>query len=97
MNDELGGLRKAADAFVDVLGEGGRLCIITFHSLEDRIVKEKFAFRANPCTCPKSLPCVCGRVPEVKKISGKPIAPSDEEIERNPRARSAKLRVVEKL
>ena len=97
VNDELGGLRKAADAFVDVLGEGGRLCIITFHSLEDRIVKEKFAFRANPCTCPKSLPCVCGRVPEVKKSSGKPIAPSDEEIERNPRARSAKLRVVEKL
>lgn len=97
VNDELGGLKKAVDEFVDVLGEKGRLCIITFHSLEDRIVKEKFAYRANPCTCPRNLPCVCGKVPEVKKISGKPIIPSDNEIETNPRSRSAKLRVVEKL
>lgn len=97
VNDELGGLRMAVDEFVDVLGENGRLCIITFHSLEDRIVKEKFAYRADPCTCPKSLPCVCGKKPEVKKISRKPIIPSESEIESNPRSRSAKLRVVEKL
>lgn len=97
VNDELGGLRKAVDEFVDVLGEKGRLCIITFHSLEDRIVKEKFAYRADPCTCPKNLPCVCGKKPEVKKISRKPIIPSESEIEENPRSRSAKLRVVEKL
>ena len=97
VNDELGGLRKAVDEFVDVLGEKGRLCIITFHSLEDRIVKEKFNYRADPCTCPKNLPCVCGKKPEVKKISRKPIIPSESEIESNPRSRSAKLRVVEKL
>lgn len=97
VNDELSGLRKAVDEFVDVLGEKGRLCIITFHSLEDRIVKEKFNYRADPCTCPKNLPCVCGKKPEVKKISRKPIIPSESEIESNPRSRSAKLRVVEKL
>ena len=97
VNDELGGLRKAVDEFVDVLGEKGRLCIITFHSLEDRIVKEKFNYRADPCTCPKNLTCVCGKKPEVKKISRKPIIPSESEIESNPRSRSAKLRVVEKL
>ena len=82
---------------IDLLDEGGRLCIITFHSLEDRIVKEKFNYRADPCTCPKNLPCVCGKKPEVKKISRKPIIPSESEIESNPRSRSAKLRVVEKL
>jgi 16S rRNA (cytosine1402-N4)-methyltransferase len=97
VNDELGGLRKAADEFIDVLGPKGRLCIITFHSLEDRIVKEKFAYRANPCTCPRNLPCVCGKKPEIRKVSGKPIIPSGGEIESNPRSRSAKLRVVEKL
>ena len=97
VNDELGGLKKAVDEFVDVLDHEGRLCIITFHSLEDRIVKEKFAYRANPCTCPKNLPCVCGKKPEIRKISGKPIIPSDEEIEENPRSRSAKLRVCEKI
>lgn len=97
VNDELGGLQKAVDEFVDVLKPEGRLCIITFHSLEDRIVKEKFAYRANPCTCPRNLPCVCGKKPEIKKISGKPIIPSEDEIENNPRSRSAKLRVAERL
>ncbi|MBE6032192.1 MAG: 16S rRNA (cytosine(1402)-N(4))-methyltransferase RsmH [Clostridiales bacterium] len=97
VNDELGGLERAVDEFIDVLEPGGRLCIITFHSLEDRIVKEIFQRRANPCTCPKDLPmCVCGKVSDVKKVSGKPILPSEEELEENPRSRSAKLRVIEK-
>ena len=97
VNDELRQLERAVDDFIDVLAPGGRLAIITFHSLEDRIVKEKFAYYVNPCTCPKNLPCVCGKKPVVRKITGKPIAPSAEELERNPRSRSAKLRVVEKL
>lgn len=97
VNDELNQLEKAVDEFIDVLGSGGRLCIITFHSLEDRIVKEAFNRRANPCTCPKEFPiCVCGKVADVKKISGKPILPTPQELEMNPRARSAKLRVLEK-
>lgn len=97
VNDELRQLERAVDDFIDVLAPGGRLAVITFHSLEDRIVKEKFAYYVNPCTCPKNLPCVCGKKPVVRKITGKPIAPSAEELERNPRSRSAKLRVVEKL
>ena len=97
VNDELGQLKEAVDSFIDVLAPKGRLCIITFHSLEDRIVKEKFAYRANPCTCPKNLPCVCGKKPEIRKITGKPILPSAEEIENNPRSRSAKLRVAERI
>lgn len=98
VNDELGQLEKAIDEFCDVLNPGGRLCIITFHSLEDRIAKEIFNKRVNPCTCPKEFPvCICGKVADIKKISKKPIIPSDEEIKNNPRARSAKLRVVEKL
>ena len=97
VNDELGQLEKAVDSFIDVLAPKGRLCIITFHSLEDRIVKEKFAYRANPCTCPKNLPCVCGKKPEIRKITGKPVLPSQEELENNPRSRSAKLRVAEKI
>jgi 16S rRNA (cytosine1402-N4)-methyltransferase len=98
VNDELNQLEKAVDEFIDVLDEGGRLCIITFHSLEDRIVKEAFNRRVNPCTCPKGFPiCTCGKVADVKKISGKPILPSPQELEMNPRARSAKLRVIEKL
>ncbi|WP_130864329.1 16S rRNA (cytosine(1402)-N(4))-methyltransferase RsmH [Bacilliculturomica massiliensis] len=97
VNDELGQLEKAVDAFIDVLAPGGRLCIITFHSLEDRIVKERFAARLSPCTCPKEFPvCVCGKKPDVKKVSGKPFVPSEQEIRLNPRARSAKLRVIEK-
>lgn len=97
VNHELTGLETAVDEFVDVLAADGRLCIITFHSLEDRIVKEKFAYRADPCTCPKHLPCVCGKKPEIKKVSRKPIVPSEEELEVNPRSRSAKLRVAEKI
>ena len=79
-----------------MLDEGGRLCVITFHSLEDRIVKETFARRANPCTCPPDIPvCVCGKVADIKKITRKPIQPSEEETEENPRSRSAKLRIAE--
>jgi len=92
VNDELGQLERAVDAFLDVLSDQGRLCIITFHSLEDRIVKERFNQRLNPCTCPKEFPmCVCG-----KKILRKPILPSEQELTLNPRARSAKLRIIEK-
>ena len=97
VNDELGQLVKAVDEFIDCLAPKGRLCIITFHSLEDRIVKETYQRGFNPCTCPPELPmCVCGKKGIIKK-SGKPIIPSDEEIEANPRSRSAKLRVAEKL
>ena len=98
VNDELGQFEKAVDAFCDVLAPGGRLCVITFHSLEDRIVKESIARRIHPCTCPKEFPvCVCGKKPDISKKSGKPILPTAEEIEQNPRARSAKLRICEKL
>lgn len=98
VNDELGQLKSAIDDFCDALAPGGRLCIITFHSLEDRIVKEIFNKRVNPCVCPPEFPvCVCGKVGDVKKITRKPIIPDDEEIASNPRARSAKLRVIEKL
>ena len=85
------------DEFCDVLLPGGRLCIITFHSLEDRIVKDAFRHRLDPCTCPKEFPvCVCGRVSDVVKVTGKPIVSGKKELEDNPRARSAKLRVIEK-
>ena len=91
VNDELAQLRKACDEFCDVLAPGGRLCIITFHSLEDRIVKECFNKRVNPCTCPPEFPvCVCGKVADVRKITGKPVTPGAEELENNHRARSAK-------
>lgn len=97
VNDELGQLERAVDEFCDVLAPGGRLCIITFHSLEDRIVKEIINKRINPCTCPKEFPvCVCGKVGDIQKRSGKPILPSAQELEENPRARSAKLRIAEK-
>lgn len=98
VNDELGQLKNAMEEFCDVLNKDGRLCVISFHSLEDRIVKEVIARRVNPCTCPKEFPvCVCGKVPDIKKISGKPILPSEEELENNPRSRSAKLRVCKKI
>ena len=98
VNDELGQLEKAVDEFCDVLSPGGRLCIITFHFLEDRIVNDIINKRINPCTCPKEFPvCVCGKVGDIKKKSNKPIAPTAEEIKRNPRSRSAKLRVAEKI
>ncbi len=94
VNDELGQLEKAVDEFTDVLNTGGRLAIITFHSLEDRIVKEAFRKRFNPCDCPPEFPlCVCGKTGDILKPS-KPILPSDREIESNPRARSAKLRLA---
>lgn len=97
VNDELGQLSRAIDRFIDALSSHGRLCIITFHSLEDRIVKEAFMKRVNPCTCPKEFPvCACGKATDVIKVLGKPLIPSTEEIEQNPRARSAKLRVIEK-
>lgn len=98
VNDELALLEQAVEDFCDVLGPGGRLCIISFHSLEDRIVKEVMARRANPCTCPPELPvCICGKRADVSRITRKPILPSEEELLENPRARSAKLRVCEKL
>ena len=98
VNDELGHLRDAVSRLPDLLESGGRIAIITFHSLEDRIVKTEFERRLNPCTCPKELPvCVCGKTADVKRITKKPIVPAREETESNPRARSAKLRVLEKL
>ena len=98
VNAELDHLRKAVEHLPDILEPGGRIAIITFHSLEDRIVKNAFDKRLNPCTCPKEFPvCVCGKVADVKKVTRKPIEPSEEELEINPRARSAKLRVLEKL
>ncbi|MBQ3370713.1 MAG: 16S rRNA (cytosine(1402)-N(4))-methyltransferase RsmH [Mogibacterium sp.] len=98
VNDELGHLREAVEKLPDLLESGGRIAIITFHSLEDRIVKTEFERRLDPCTCPKDFPvCVCGKVADVKRVTRKPIAPSEEETESNPRARSAKLRVLEKL
>ena len=80
------------------MAPGGRICIITFHSLEDRIVKQTYRALADPCTCPKEFPvCVCGRKPILKIITTKPIIPTDEEVEENPRSRSAKLRIGEKI
>lgn len=97
VNDELGQLERAVKAFCDVLNEGGRLCVITFHSLEDRIVKEIVQQRLNPCICPKEFPqCVCGRKPDIIKITKKPLTAGEQELEENPRSRSAKLRVIEK-
>lgn len=98
VNGELEILDKAIDDSVKKLNSNGRLAIITFHSLEDRIVKNKFRDLGNPCKCPKEFPiCACGKKPTVKVLSRKAIAPSDEEIEVNPRSRSAKLRVLEKI
>lgn len=98
VNDELGDLQKVLDAAIPALNPGGRLAIITFHSLEDRIVKNAMAAAAKGCTCPPNFPvCVCGKTPQVKVLTRKPITSSDEELNRNPRARSAKLRVCEKI
>lgn len=97
VNSELDQIESAVDRYCDVLNPRGRLCIITFHSLEDRIVKDAFKARLNPCTCPPELPvCVCGKKSDVKKVTGKPIISCEQELEDNPRARSAKLRVIEK-
>ena len=98
VNDELGAVEQVMKDAVDCLNPGGRLAIITFHSLEDRIVKVGMAEAAKGCTCPPNFPvCVCGKKPRVKIISRKPIVSGEEELERNPRARSAKLRVCEKI
>ncbi len=97
VNNELSGLSKAVEDFIDVLAPGGRLCIITFHSLEDRIVKTVFAQAQKGCVCPENLPvCMCGKKPLGKVITRKPIVPSEKELEKNPRARSAHLRIFEK-
>ena len=98
VNAELDVIAPAIKSAVGLLKPGGRIAIITFHSLEDRIVKQAFADLSCGCTCPKSFPvCVCGNKPKVKVITKKPILPSAEELEINPRSRSAKLRVAEKL
>ena len=98
VNDELAPLQAAIRMLCDLLSPGGRLCIIAFHSLEDRIVKNTFRELADPCTCPKDLPvCVCGKKPSLKIITRKPVTASEEELARNPRARSATLRIGEKL
>lgn len=97
VNAELDALEKTLDSALDCLSSGGRLSIITFHSLEDRMVKEKFNSWVNPCTCPKEFPvCVCGKKP-LGKTPFKFKAPSEEELEKNPRARSSKLRCFEKF
>ena len=97
VNDEIGGLFKAIPAFCDVLTDKGRLCVISFHSLEDRIVKDIFNVRAAACTCSKNFPvCVCGKKADIIKITKKPVTADSEELQKNPRARSAKLRVAEK-
>lgn len=98
VNGELDGLEVAIRDFVDCLKSGGRLAVITFHSLEDRIVKNTFSELASGCTCPKDFPiCVCGKKPVVKLVNRKPITANDNELENNFRAHSAKLRVVERL
>lgn len=98
VNDELGAVEKIMEDAVFLLNPGGRLAVITFHSLEDRIVKTAMAAAAKGCTCPPSFPvCVCGKKPQVKLISRKPIVATEEELTENPRSRSAKLRVCEKL
>ena len=98
VNDELGAVARMMATAPDRLKVGGRLCVISFHSLEDRLVKQGIAGRENGCTCPREAPvCTCGFVRTLKSVSRKPILPSEEEIERNPRARSAKLRVAERV
>ena len=98
VNDELASVERMLKGAVPKLNRGGRLAVITFHSLEDRIVKSGLAEFAKGCTCPPDFPvCVCGKTPDVKLINKKPILPTEREVEENPRARSAKLRVAEKL
>ena len=99
VNQELDVLKEAINSAMDVLAVGGRLCIITFHSLEDRIVKQEFLKHDKKCTCPRNFPqCICGALDSNAKIvTRKPIIPSNEELESNPRSRSAKLRVIEKI
>ncbi|MDY4205431.1 16S rRNA (cytosine(1402)-N(4))-methyltransferase RsmH [Porcincola intestinalis] len=97
VNRELDVLSNSLDGMIDLLADGGRICVITFHSLEDRIVKEAFRRNENPCTCPPEFPvCVCGKKSKGHVITRKPIIPSEEETEENPRSKSAKLRVFER-
>lgn len=98
LNEELEVLQNSLDEMIDLLEDGGRICIITFHSLEDRIVKTIYKTNENPCTCPSHFPvCVCGKKSKGKVITRKPIVPSDEELEYNSRAKSSKLRVFERI
>ena len=98
VNDELGAISQMMETAPDKLNKGGRLCVISFHSLEDRIVKSGIVARENGCTCPREAPiCTCGFVQTLKSVSRKPILPSAEELEQNPRSRSAKLRVAERV
>ncbi len=98
VNDELGEVSRLLERLPELLNIGGRIAIITFHSLEDRIVKRAFKSAENPCICPASFPvCTCGRKPTLKIITNRPILPSDDEIQKNPRSRSAKLRVAERV
>ena len=98
VNDELGSVEKVMRDAIPCLNPGGRLAVITFHSLEDRIVKNAMAAASKGCTCPPNFPvCVCGKKPRVKLVSRKPIVSGEAELERNPRARSAKLRICEKI
>ena len=97
LNRELDVLKNSLDEMIDLLNPGGRLCIITFHSLEDRIVKSAFKKNEAPCTCPKDFPvCVCGKVSKGSILTRKPILPSEEELEENSRSKSAKLRIFER-
>ena len=98
VNEELTGLKQTIEDMVSLLKPGGRLCIISFHSLEDRIVKQSFKHLSNPCKCPRDLPyCVCGKEPVLKIITKKPIRPDEWELEANSRAHSAKLRIAERM
>lgn len=98
VNSELSSIPPALDAAVHALNPGGRIAVITFHSLEDRLVKQKFAALSSGCTCPREFPvCVCGKKPVVRIITKKPVTAGDDELEVNPRSRSAKLRVAEKI
>lgn len=98
VNDELGALEAGLGAAIDALAPGGRLCVIAYHSLEDRLVKQRFAREERPCVCAPSAPvCTCGRKPRLARATRKAVRPSDAEVRNNPRARSAKLRAAEKL
>ena len=98
INDELEAISSMLESAPDRLRKGGRICIISFHSLEDRIVKNSFNARVSGCVCPKDFPtCACGFKPTLKLITKKPVVPGEEELERNPRARSAKLRIAERI
>ena len=98
VNDELKVLKEGLNSAIKWLNPGGKIMVISYHSLEDRIVKDTFSEMENRCTCPPDLPkCICGRQPVLKVLTSKPIIPSEEEIENNSRSRSAKLRVAQKL